>query len=160
MGATMWRPDPIEAEERNWQSHRHLHRMAMDRGWWCSTKKSNIDKRYYAEMNFNVHNPDGSYKHTHFNMKLGTGDSPLEAAANGYLQAMPDDIVILQAAVAAKLDALLPQIRRHHEARQRYLKLTAALDDLTILIDMVKGRFTAMQSKTANVIIRDEDDDL
>jgi hypothetical protein len=158
--AHMWRPDPLEAAERRMEASITLHRLAMDRGYWCVPKHSNIDKRYYAEVNRNELNPDGSYKHTYFNLKLGTGDTPMEAAADGYQQVLGDDPAMTLPIINARLAALVTQLQTFAEGRARYLKLAAALDDLTSLMPMVKERVPASQAKFVNIVIRDEDDDL
>lgn len=162
MPATYWKPDPVEIRERNLGSHIHLHRLAGKSGYWCMPKRSSIDKRYFAEINRNNYNADGSYKDTNFNLKLGTGDTPLEAAANGYKLVMPDDVEIAVAVIDAKLDALIPQLHIYREGRERYLKLTAALDDLTNLLGMVKTTPSAPadESPKPRPAKPDEDDDL
>lgn len=163
MSGVMWRPDPLQEQERKLESHRDLHRLAGQRGFWCMPKLSSINKRYYAEINRNENNDDGSYKWTYYNVKMGTGDTPLEAAADGYKQAMPDDPEIALAVIEARLDALMPQLARHAQGRRNYLAVTGALDSLTESLFMVKTGLTdvaALRSKPATPIITDEDDDL
>lgn len=146
--ATMWKPDPVQIAERKLEAHRMLHREAGKRGWSTTPKMSSIDKI--------VLNDDGSYKHTVPNLKLGTGDTPLEAAADGYVQAMPDDLVIRLWAILARIGAVVPVIRRHAAAMK---KLDKALDDLTDLIGSVNQDVPAQAGETVKPQT-DEDDDL
>ena len=111
-----------------------MHRQAGLRGYSCTPKLSSIDKRYYAEINQVVQNDDGSYKHTRFNVKLGTGDSPIEAAADGYMQVMPDDLVMHAHCLIARVEALYNPITRRAETLKR---LDRTLDDLTDLVRSV-----------------------
>ncbi len=108
-----------------------MHRQAGLRGFSCTPKLSSIDKRYYAEINRHVLNDDGTYRHTHYNVKLGTGDSPIEAAANGYMQVMPDDLAMHTHCLIARVEALLPAMQRRAAALK---KLDASLDALTDLV--------------------------
>lgn len=146
--ATMWKPDPVQIAERKLEAHRMLHREAGKRGWSTTPKMSSIDKI--------VLNEDGSYKHTVPNLKLGTGDTPLEAAADGYVQAMPDDLVIRQWAILARIEAVVPVIQRHAATMK---KLDKALDDLTDLIGSVNQDVPAQAGETVKPQT-DEDDDL
>ncbi len=130
--AAMWKLDQVQIRERKMDSHAALHREAGKRGWATTPRLSSIDRgRYYAEIDQIVTNPDGTYKHTIPNLKLGVGDTPLEAAADGYIKAMPDDLVILQYALLARAEALLPWIERRAAT---LTKLDRALDDLTGLL--------------------------
>jgi len=139
------------------ESHKMLHREAGKRGFSCMPKHSNIDRgRYYAEIDKIVLNDDGSYKHTVPNVAMGTGDSPLEAAANGYERAMPGDMVIRQWATLARIEAIVPVIERHAAF---LTKLDNALDGLTDLVRSVIVPSPAQVGETAEPQT-DEDDDL
>lgn len=156
--AVMWKPDPIEIGCRKMESHKMLHREAGKRGWSTTPRMSSIDRgRYYAEIDQIVLNPDGSYKHTIPNLKLGTGDTPLEAAANGYERAMPDDMVIRQWAVMARIEAIMPRLEKHAALMK---KLDNALTDLTDLVNRGITLAPALAGRTETPVIFDEDDDL
>lgn len=155
--ATMWKPDPIQIRERRMESHMTLHREAGKRGWSTTPRLSSIDRgRYYAEIDKIVCNPDGTYKHTVPNLKLGVGDTPLEAAADGYTQAMPDDLVIRELAILARIEALLPVIERRVATLK---KLDTTLDGLTDLLASVNHDAPVQTGETVKPQI-DEDDDL
>ncbi len=157
--ASMWKPDPVQIRERKMDAHIALHREAGKRGWGTTPRLSSIDKRYYAEID-KIVTDQGRYVHTIPNLKLGTGDTPLEAAADGYVKAMPDDLVIRELAILARIEALLPVIERRAATLK---KLDATLTDLTAAVIMVKAGVTdveELRSKTVTTVIRDEDDDL
>lgn len=124
-----------------------MHRQAGLRGYSCTPKLSSIDKRYFAEINQVVLNADGSYAYSRYNVKLGTGDTPIEAAADGYMQAMPDDHAMHAHCLIARAEALLPMVQRRADTLKR---LDKTLDDLTAI----------MRSVNVPRVTPGEDDDL
>lgn len=128
--ATTWRADPLEVAQRKESVHTALHRYAGQRGFSCLPKASSIDRgRYFAEINQYV--GEGSLRP---NVKMGTGDTPLDAALDGYLKAMPGDIVL--AAFAMEVECYRFKQAIYREQAQM-AKLEKAIDLLTACVRMV-----------------------
>ena len=60
--------------------HAEMHRKAGKLGFSGIPKLSNIDKRWFMEVD-QIATAHGRYTHTVPNIAFGTGDTPLEAAA-------------------------------------------------------------------------------
>lgn len=144
MTATMWKANAVESAEAKLAASVRMHRMAGERRLSCMPKLSSIDGRWFAEINRYI-GPGGLMD---FNIKLGTGDSPTEAAADGYTQVLPDDLAFRAVCLEARIDAALLQKERIWD------KLSATLDVLTRTLPLVKLRPVAMPADPG------EDDDL
>lgn len=134
MNAVMFKVDPLAAEHLKLDSGKVMHREAGKRGFSCNPKRSSIDGRYFAEIDRHVLKEDGTYSHTLFNVAMGTGDTPVEAAADGYRQTMPDDLLMLGFGLVARAEALSLQMLQRAETLKL---LDTTLDDLTRLIRSV-----------------------
>jgi len=144
MPATMWKANAVETAEGKLAASVRMHRMAGERGYSCMPKLSSIDARWYAEINRYV-GPGGIMD---FNIKLGTGDSPTEAAADGYTKTLPDDLALRAVCLEARVDAAMLQKERIWD------KLSATLDEITRTLPLVKLAPVAMPADPG------EDDDL
>jgi hypothetical protein len=120
----MWRLDPLKEFQHKLEVSHILHREAGKRGFSCSPKRSSIDGSYFAEINEYVGN--GFMK---FNVKMGTGPTPLEAAVDGYRKAVPldDMMAVLYLEVEAHLLSEIVRVTRSLEVALEGLE-TALVD--------------------------------
>lgn len=84
--AVMWKDDKYA---RGWdvtEVSRALHRYAGRQMLSCIPKLSAVDKRYFAEIN--LWQGQGAMR---FNVAMGTGPDPVDAALTGYERALPGD---------------------------------------------------------------------
>lgn len=130
--AIMWKPDPLADAEFKLDISKILHRQAGVRGFYCSPKKSHIQRgTYYAEVG--QHTWEGRPAYSGLvrpNLALGTGRTPLMAAMNGYqLVGLNDE----------HMKAIYLEIETHYlrQAVKTIGKLELALDDLTGLVRSV-----------------------
>lgn len=131
----------MEIAQEKLTLHAEMHRKAGKLGFSGIPKLSNIDKRWFMEVD-QIATAHGRYTHTVPNIAFGTGDTPLEAAADGYAKAAPEMALY---PILAKLETVVPQVRRHIAAEK---KLVEALTDLTDTV------------RSLNVPRIDEDEDL
>ena len=93
-----FKPEPLMIEQSKMPLWALLHRQAGIRGYSATPKRSHVSGRCQAEVNYTEATGrvvDGipTYR-TSLNVKLGTGDSPIEAAAHGYSQVMSDPVML------------------------------------------------------------------
>lgn len=162
--AIMWKPDPLADAEFKLDISKILHRQAGVRGFYCSPKKSHIQRgTYYAEVGQHTWEgrPAGSGL-VRPNIALGTGRTPLMAAMHGYQLVGLDD---------AHMKAIYLEIETHylHQAVKTIGKLEAALDDTFAALALGWGyqtrvEFAALTDSERSVNVPapayDEDDDL
>jgi hypothetical protein len=150
----MYRIDELGNSQLRLECSRALHRIAGRLGFSCLPKRSYINRgTYYAEIN--AHRPTGQvYADAPDiqksmivpNVAFGTGNSPLEAAMNGYRR------IISHPA----MDAVLLECELYllGEAVRRAKKIDAALDGLVEALHLLTVRM-AQAAHAAH-----EDDDL
>lgn len=143
--AIMWKPDPLAEAEFRLDISKILHRQAGLRGFYCSPKKSHIQRgTYYAEVG--QHTWEGRPAMSGLvrpNLALGTGPTPLLAAMRGYqLVGLNDE----------HMQAIYLEIETHYlrQSVKTIGKLETALEDLTGLV----------RSFNVPAPAYDEDDDL
>jgi hypothetical protein len=127
MQAVMWKRDVTIADQERLTTSIVMHRRAGVLGYSCLPQASNIDRgRYFAEINRIVTNADGSYSHTIPNVAMGTGDTPLEAAADGYAAVLPE---MIPYRALSSLEAILPRLQRRAAAHRKLDQTLAVLTD-------------------------------
>jgi hypothetical protein len=134
--AIMWKPDPLAQAQLRLEVTARLHREAGKRGYSCSPKLSNIDKRYFAEINYIP--LDIGLPGMRHNIKLGTGDTPLEAAMDGYRQTIPLDDMMAVTYLEVELHFLGEAVARYRQREREVEKLETALKDLTAVLSELK----------------------
>ncbi len=128
----MWKPDPLADAELRLACSIALHRQAGIRGYYCSPKRSHIQRgTYYAEVG--QHTWEGRPEFSGLvrpNIALGTGRTPTLAAMDGYRKVGLDDV---------HMKAIYLEIETYYlaEAVKTYGKLDMALDGLTDAIRSV-----------------------
>lgn len=128
-----------------------IHRIAGQAGVSCTPKRSSIDKRYFAEIARHHTKADGSYSHSDLNIALGTGDTGIEAALDGYRQVLPDEPRF------AMLAALIRAENLAAKCRQLIDRTDTALTTLHFVVGMVNIDLDAPRPMPAKP---GEDDDL
>lgn len=131
----MYRTDKLLERHRAQECYQLLHRAAGMRNYSCDPKKSYIDGRYFAEINH--YSGKGVMV---MNVKMGTGETPIEAVIDGYRQAIPLDDMMAVLYLECELFLLSETVRV-------YGKLEKAMDDLIavifphVVINSVAGMF-------------------
>lgn len=150
-----WREDTFAKQFDRYPVTTALHRYAgRVYSIGCLPKLSAIDKRYFAEVNHAICHDDGSYSHTVPNIALGTGDTPLHAALDGYMKARPNDI--MWRVFLLEIEAISLQ-RAHVKAIEIEKRVDKALNTLTDVLDLYRAMLAAPRPIPAKP---DEDDDL
>ncbi len=129
-GPKMWKVDPLAAHQERLEAAQLLHREAGRRGYSTNPKQSNIDKRYFAEINEVYSSVDGRYEGTQFNVAMGTGDTPLEAALEGYRAIVPIDDIMACVYLEVELVLLSAAVARARAREKVYSDFDHAIDDL------------------------------
>lgn len=132
----LWREDEFAKSFDRLDCSRAAHAYAGRCGWACSVKRSSIDGRYFAEVNRVVTDGAGRYLHTVYNVKMGTGDTPLHAALDGYRQVAPEHSSYW-AVVGLELEAEMLR-RAVVRARAWESRLDAAVDALAAAIGLFR----------------------
>lgn len=128
----MWRPDPLIEHQLRLPCSILLHREAGKRGYSCTPKKCHIglNAGYWAEINQAI--PNGVHgdmpwltKHKmRFNLKLGTGPTPLHAALSGYQQLIPIEGDPVWALVVLEVELyFLAEAARVYQKAERTLSM-------------------------------------
>lgn len=125
----MWKPDPLADAEFKLDISKALHREAGKRGFYCSPKRSHIQRgTYYAEVG--QHTWEGRPAYSGLvrpNIALGTGRTPTIAAMNGYQLVGLND---------PHMQAIYLEIETYYlrQTVKTIGKLETALEDLTGLL--------------------------
>lgn len=121
-----WKVDPqIQSENRN-AAYVALHRYAGLRGFSCDPKRSHIKRgSYFCEVSRVDRN--GIVP----NVAMGVGNSPLEAAVDGYSKVVPNDPIWATVIMQAELDLL----RRTALADREIMRLEGKLASALILLE-------------------------
>ena len=142
----LWKADPLDKAEAALEIHATLHREAGKRGFYCSPKRSAINRgfSYYAEIN--QHAWEGRPEYSGLvrpNVAYGTGKTPLLAAVAGYKLAGLNDSLML---------AIYLEIEAYY-----LVKAVKTIGRLELAIEDLEGILSAMSRMTTPI---DEDDDL
>jgi len=108
-----------------------LHRYAGMRNFSTTVKRSYIDGNYFAEIN---HYLGGGRMHA--NLKMGVGPTPMQAALDGYRQAIPLDAEM--AAIYLECETWLLT-----EATRIYGRLEQTIYDLALMLANVNMQLIA-----------------
>lgn len=147
---TMWKCDPLADAELRLSCSIALHRQAGVRGYYCSPKRSHIQRgTYYAEVGQHTWDDRPEFSGlVRPNVALGTGRTPTLAAMDGYQKAGLDDLL---------MRAIYLEIETYYlaEAVKTYGKLDRALEGLGEVLELSAAMFMA-----GEIVPFDEDDDL
>jgi hypothetical protein len=109
---TVFRREPIQTEQDRLPVSIEMHALAGRLGYSGMPKLSSINKRWFMEVD-RIFSEDGVYTGTVYNVAMGTGDTPLEAAAHGYAQ-VSSEMVLYR--VLCGVEALLPALHKRADA--------------------------------------------
>lgn len=119
----LWQVDLYAASFDDTKVSRDLHRFAGMNRLSCSPKRSAIDRRYFAEITQHVGNGE-----VRFNVAMGTGDTPLHAALEGYAAAAPH-LSAVWAVYRLEIEALMLS-RAAARSKKAFTQLEGAVDQL------------------------------